>query len=92
MPGKQIASELKQAIVSYWERNHFKNGGQGPTMQSLSDIFGVKRHTIYHIIQKYKKSGSVANIPKAPRKKCTTARQDRQILIDVKRDPFVSAG
>ena len=44
MPGKLIAAELKQAIVSYWEyswQNSDKNGGQGWTIQSLSDIFGV---------------------------------------------------
>ena len=88
--GKPIAQQLKESIVSYWERNKDQNNGAGPTYPSMEAIFGVKSNTILSIIRKYKKTGSVENLPKGHRKRCTTERQDRQIVLDAKRNPFTS--
>ena len=52
--GKPIALQIKEAIVSYWERNKEKNGGSGPTLSSLEEIFGVKRNTVFRILKNIK--------------------------------------
>ena len=88
--GKPIALQIKEAIVSYWERNKEKNGGSGPTLSSLEEIFGVKRNTVFRILKKYKDTGTVANLPKGVRKRHLTARQERQVLLEVKRNPFTT--
>ena len=42
-------------------------------------------------LNRYKKTGSVQNHPKTGRKRKTTARQDRQMVILSKKDPFMTA-
>ena len=90
--GKPLDTQLKESIVSYWERNKEKNDGAGPTYSSMEDIFGVKRNTILRLIKRYKERGSVENLPKGHRQRYTTKRQDRQIILSAKRNPFLSAG
>ena len=63
-----MGEELKEAIVSYYQRKKEENGGLAPFMQSMAEIFGVKRPTVFYIIDKFKKTGSVTNLPKGHKK------------------------
>ena len=87
--GKPLSLDLKEKIVSYWENNTTESSS--PTFKSIADIFDLPRKTVSDIINRYKKTGSVENLPKTGRKKKTTARQDRQMVILSKRDPFMTA-
>ena len=90
MGGKPIGEDLKEAILSYYQR-YLEENKCAPSFEAMSKIFCVKRNTIFYMISKFKKTGSVANQPKGHKKRSTTKRQDRQIILDVKRDPFISA-
>ena len=85
--GKPLSSDLKEKIVAYYERNSV----EGPTYKSMSEIFDVPLKTVHNIIKRYNETGSVENLPKPGRKRKTTPRQDRKMVIESKKDPFKCA-
>lgn len=91
MGATHLSTDLKERIISYWQR-FTEDHGFSPSYGSMADIFDVPKPTIFRLVKKFKSSGSVENVPKGHRKRLTTERQDRQIVIEAKKNPFVSAG
>ena len=86
--GKPLSTDLKVKLVSYYERNR----GQGSlSYKSMSEIFDVPAQTIHDVIKRYLETGSVENKKKTGRPRKTTPRQDRQMVIECKKDPFKCA-
>ena len=86
-----MSDDLKEKIVSYYQRIK-KDTGDFPSFGSMAKIFGIQKQTIFRLIKRFEQRGSVQNAPRGLRPKCTTGRQDRQMLLDVKRNPFITAG
>ncbi|GFS91018.1 uncharacterized protein TNCV_2120121 [Trichonephila clavipes] len=84
MSSRRETTESERLLVVKWSK-------EGKSLREIASLIGVTHGCVQKILQKYKKTGSVANIPGEGRKEilCTTAK--RKIIHPVKKDPRVSA-
>ena len=86
MPGQRLSDDLKQKIIDI----HLAN--QDLSYGALSERFGVAKTTVRRIVANYRERGSVTNIQASGRPRKTTVRDDRQIVREAKKNPFITAG
>ena len=60
--------------------------------KKIAEIFSVPPTTVQTWIKKYKTTGSLDRTVGSGRKKCTSKRLDRHIIIETKRNPFITLG
>lgn len=65
---------------------------EGKSYNEISDEMEIPRSSVAYIVSKYNKTKQVLNVEGRGRKKITTARQDRAIVMEVKKNRRVSAG
>jgi transposase len=82
MRAKEVANDMRKKIIAYHEK---KIG-----LTKIHEKTNVAISTIKKIIEKWKKSGVIVNLPRSGRKKCTTTRQDRLIIQHMERNPRLS--
>ncbi|GFS93076.1 transposable element Tcb1 transposase [Trichonephila clavipes] len=84
MSSRRESTESERLLVVKWSK-------EGNSLRETASLIGLTPGCVQKTLQKYKKTGSVANIPGRGRKEilCTTAK--RKIIHSVKKDPRVSA-
>ncbi|GFQ67532.1 uncharacterized protein TNCT_383931 [Trichonephila clavata] len=60
---------------------------RGKSLREIASLIGVTHGCVQKILQKYKKTGSVANIPGRGRKEILSTTAKRKIIHSVKKDP-----
>lgn len=63
--------------------NSMETGGK---ISNLAQTLSIPRTTIHSVIQKYRKTGSVENVPRKGRKKMFTERDGNAVFRLVKKD------
>ena len=58
----------------------------------MAEIFDLPLPTIKTVIKNFKQRGTIESPPKTGRPRKTTPRQDRLMVIESKRDPWLVAG
>ena len=81
--GKHYSADIKKLIVACHE-------DEGLSYNALAERFKMPKTTVRGIIKKYEKTGSVDNVGVGGKSRKTSAVDDRQIIVQAKRDPFVT--
>ncbi|GFX32533.1 uncharacterized protein TNCV_3704071 [Trichonephila clavipes] len=68
-----------------------KRSKEGKSLREIASLIGVTHGCVEKILQKFKKTGFVANIPGRGRKEILSTTAKRKIIHSVKKDPRVSA-
>ena len=84
MGGKRHSEELKNALVTYWQKNHLDPDWRWAI---VAETFSLPINTAKNIVKKYQRRGSVENDTSKHRRKSTTPRLDRLIVLTCKRNP-----
>lgn len=71
MGGKELQLEVRKQVINYYNK--------GLSMGKIAEKTLIKKCTIQKIIEKWKKYGSVINLPRPGGRRHTTRRQDRLI-------------
>ncbi|GFW22219.1 uncharacterized protein TNCV_1429731 [Trichonephila clavipes] len=77
-------TESKRLLVVKWSK-------EGKSLREIASLIGVTHGCIQKILQRYKRTGSVANIPVRGRKEILSTTAKRKIILSVKKDSRVSA-
>ncbi|XP_055951595.1 uncharacterized protein LOC129987664 [Argiope bruennichi] len=84
MSSRSETTESERLLVVKWSK-------EGKYLREIASLIGVTHGCAQKILQKYKKTGSVANIPGRGRKETVSITVKRKIIHSVKKDPRVSA-
>ncbi|XP_055943149.1 uncharacterized protein LOC129972870 [Argiope bruennichi] len=84
MSSRRETTESERLLVVKWSK-------EGKSLREIASLIGVTHGCVQKILQKYKKTGSEANIPGRGRKEILTTTAKRKIIHSVKKDPRVSA-
>ncbi|GFQ63764.1 uncharacterized protein TNCT_656651 [Trichonephila clavata] len=84
MSSRRETTESERLLVEKWSK-------EGKSLREIASLIGVTHGCVQKILQKYKKTGSVANIPGRGRKEILSTTAKRKIIHSVKKDPRVSA-
>ncbi|GFQ67386.1 uncharacterized protein TNCT_635871 [Trichonephila clavata] len=60
---------------------------EGKSLREIASLIGETHGCVQKVLQKYKKTGSVANIPGRERKEILSTTVMRKIIHSVKKDP-----
>ncbi|GFR06085.1 uncharacterized protein TNCT_32061 [Trichonephila clavata] len=81
MSSRRETTESERLLVVKWSK-------EGKSLQEIASLIGVTHGCVQKILQKYKKTGSVANIPgRRGRKEILSTTAKRKIIHSVKKDP-----
>lgn len=84
---REIPIPIRDLLITDWE-----DKGSGPKSYGfLAEKYKLKRSTVYSIIKRYKNSGTVENQPRSGRPRSLTVRESRELVREVKRNPFTSS-
>ncbi|GBO13741.1 hypothetical protein AVEN_98084-1 [Araneus ventricosus] len=78
----EIRTEMKKLIVG-----HYKSG---KSIRKVSDILKISKSTVFSIISKYRKTGSVENEARTGRKAIFTPREQRWFVKKITINPNIS--
>ncbi|GFQ80544.1 uncharacterized protein TNCT_196651 [Trichonephila clavata] len=84
MSSRRETTESERLLVVKWSI-------EGKSLREIASLIGVTHGCVQKILQKYKKTGSVANIPGRGRKEILSTTAKRKIIHSVKNDPRESA-
>ncbi|GFY58034.1 uncharacterized protein TNIN_248861 [Trichonephila inaurata madagascariensis] len=84
MNSRQETSENERALVIKWSKD-------GKSVPEIASLIGKSHGCIQKILQKYRRTGSLANIPGRGRKEILSATAKRKIIRSVKKNPLLSA-
>ena len=84
--GPRLSDDLKQKIIDIHLANPDLSYG------ALSERFGVAKTTVRRVVANYRERGTVTNVKASGRPRKTTVRDDRRIVREAKKDPFITAG
>ncbi|GFS92570.1 uncharacterized protein TNCV_1160291 [Trichonephila clavipes] len=84
MSSRRETTESERLLVVKWSK-------EGKSLREIASLIGVTHGCVQKILQKYKKTGSVANIPGRGRKEILSTTAKRKIIHSVKKIPRVSA-
>ncbi|GFQ64857.1 uncharacterized protein TNCT_631001 [Trichonephila clavata] len=80
MSSRRETTESERLLVVKWSK-------EGKSLREIASLIGVTHGCVQKILQKYKKTGSVANIPGRGRKEILSTTAKRKIIHSVKKDP-----
>ncbi|GFR20758.1 uncharacterized protein TNCT_270771 [Trichonephila clavata] len=80
MSSRRETTESERLLVVKWLK-------EGKSLREIALLIGVTHDCVQKILQKYKKTGSVANIPGRGRKEILSTTAKRKIIHSVKKDP-----
>lgn len=80
---EELSTFLRARIVTLHD--------EGKTLREIGKIVKRPFSTVRYIINKYKITGSVENLPRSGRPKILNDREERAILKEVQKDPKISA-
>lgn len=83
MPGKRISMDLRERVVKYH--------GKGLGYRKIADKLNMKKVTVEKLLQKFKKYGTVKDLPHKGRSRCTTKLMERRIISKIESNPRLSA-
>ncbi|GFR05831.1 uncharacterized protein TNCT_735051 [Trichonephila clavata] len=84
MSSRRETTVSERLLVVKWSK-------EGKSLREIASLIGVTHCCVQKILQKYKKTGYVANIPGRGRKEILSTTAKRNIIHSVKKDPRVSA-
>ncbi|GFR01468.1 uncharacterized protein TNCT_183611 [Trichonephila clavata] len=84
MSSRRETTESECLLVVKWSK-------EGKSLREIASLIGVTHGCDKKILQKYKKTGSVANIPGRGHKEILNTTAKRKIIHSVKKDLRVSA-
>ncbi|GFQ67823.1 uncharacterized protein TNCT_634401 [Trichonephila clavata] len=84
MSSRRETTESERLLVVKWSK-------EGKSLREITSLIGVTHGCVQKILQKYKKTGSVASIPGRGRKEILSTTVKRKIIHSVKKDPRMSA-
>ncbi|GFX82089.1 uncharacterized protein TNCV_398191 [Trichonephila clavipes] len=84
MNSRRETSENERALVIKWSKD-------GKSLREIASLIGKSHGCIQKILQKYRRTGCVANIPGRGRKEILSATAKRKIIRSVKKNPLLSA-
>ncbi|XP_055938080.1 uncharacterized protein LOC129968250 [Argiope bruennichi] len=79
MSSRRETTESERLLVVKWSK-------EGKSLREIASLIGVFHGCVQKILQKYKKTGSVANIPGRGRKETLSTTAKRKIIHSVKKD------
>lgn len=79
---KHLTEEVRGAVVAMFE--------SGISASKIADDFKIQRKTVYNLVNKKTKYGSVKNLIKKGRNRCTSVKEDRKIVRMFKKNPSLS--
>ncbi|GFR25161.1 uncharacterized protein TNCT_255521 [Trichonephila clavata] len=82
MSSRRETTESERLLVVKWSK-------EGKSLREIASLIGVTHGCVQKILQKYKKTGSVANIPGRGRKEILSTTVKRKIIHSVKKDPRI---
>lgn len=85
--GKTTSVQLRDLIICDWENKE----NEPTSMGKLSEKYKIPKATIQSIIEKYRKTGCVENLPGRGRKRAFSVKESRRIMKKIKVNPFLSA-
>ncbi|GFQ64644.1 uncharacterized protein TNCT_101311 [Trichonephila clavata] len=86
MSSRRETTESERLLLVKWSK-------EGKSLREIASLMGVTHGCVQKILQKYKKTGSVANISGRGRKEILSTTAKRKIIHSVKKDPrHLSAG
>ncbi|GFR08442.1 uncharacterized protein TNCT_454581 [Trichonephila clavata] len=80
MSSRRETTESERLLVVKWSK-------EGKSLREIASLIGVTHGCVQQILQKYKKTGSVANIPGRGRKEILSTTAKRKIIHSVKKYP-----
>lgn len=80
--GKPLSTELRGRIIAYAEN--------GMSMKAIADRVGIPKATIGVTIKKFKERGHNSTLPKSGRPRKWKPRDDRLIVREALKRPFLS--
>lgn len=80
--GKELDSQLKETIINLALR--------GYSLRKIGSIVNRPHSTVHYIVKKFRSNGSSANIPRTPRQKLLSQRDENFIIRQVKLNPKIS--
>ncbi|GFR03379.1 uncharacterized protein TNCT_312851 [Trichonephila clavata] len=80
MSSRRETTESERLLVVKWSK-------EGKSLREIASLIGVTHGCVQKILQKYKKTGSVANIPGKGRKEILSTTANRKIIHSLKKDP-----
>ena len=83
MPGKRISIDLREKIIEFYQK--------GFGSRRISAKLMIPKGTVESIIKKFKKFGTVHDLPVSGKPRSTTLRMDRHIIAKVNAKPMISA-
>ncbi|GFS76049.1 HTH_Tnp_Tc3_2 domain-containing protein [Trichonephila clavipes] len=84
MNSRRETSENERALVIKWLKD-------GKSFREIASLIGKSHGCIQKILQKYRKTGCVTNIPGRGRKEILSATAKGKIIRSVKKNPLLSA-
>ncbi|GFV07701.1 transposable element Tcb2 transposase [Trichonephila clavipes] len=84
MNSRRETSENERALVIKWSKD-------GKSLREIASLIGKSHGCIQKILQKYHRTGCVANIPGRERKEILNHIAKRKIIRSVKKNPLLSA-
>ncbi|GFV98734.1 uncharacterized protein TNCV_1454201 [Trichonephila clavipes] len=84
MNSRRETSENERALVIKWSKD-------GKSLREIASLIGRSHGCIQKILQKYRRTGCAANIPRKGRKNVLSATAKRKIIRPVKKYPLLSA-
>ncbi|GFQ86710.1 uncharacterized protein TNCT_265081 [Trichonephila clavata] len=80
MSSRRETTESERLLVVKWSK-------EGKSLREIASLIGVTHGCVQKILQKYKKTGSGANIPGRGCKEILSTTAKRKIIHSVKKDP-----
>ncbi|KAF8791582.1 hypothetical protein HNY73_006424 [Argiope bruennichi] len=80
MSSRRETTESERLMVVNWSK-------EGKSLREITSLIGVTHGCVQKILQKYKKTGSVANIPGRGCKEILSTTAKKKIIHSVKKDP-----
>lgn len=89
--GTRGRPENYQTLTDFQKGQIFAHWKDKKSKKKISDITGVPRTTVIRIIQKLETEGNSSRKSGSGRKRKTTKREDKIIIRESKKDPFLTA-
>lgn len=83
MPRSEISLEMRKLVITFHQ--------ESKSVREIEQLTGIKRSTVQNIIKRYRESGSVENRKRTGRPRQISARTERKLVAEVKKNPKCTA-